>query len=67
MQSQPVPDAREARQENSMELHMEAQHIDLEPDLQDWISERLEALNAPEQDILHARVTVVKHVHHLQG
>ena len=50
-----------------MELHIDAQHIDLEPDLQDWITERLEALNVPEQDILHARVTVVKHVHHLPG
>jgi cold shock CspA family protein/ribosome-associated translation inhibitor RaiA len=53
--------------ENAMELHIEAQHSDLEPDLQDWIRERLEALNAPEQDILHARVTVVKHIHHRRG
>jgi cold shock CspA family protein/ribosome-associated translation inhibitor RaiA len=50
-----------------MELHIDAQHIELEPGLQDWITERLEALNEPEHDILHARVTVVKHVHHLQG
>jgi ribosome-associated translation inhibitor RaiA len=50
-----------------MELHIDAQHIDLEPDLQTWITERLDALNAPDQDILHARVTVVKHVHHLRG
>jgi len=50
-----------------MELHIDAQHIDLEPDLQTWITERLEALNALDQDILHARVTVVKHVHHLRG
>jgi cold shock CspA family protein/ribosome-associated translation inhibitor RaiA len=50
-----------------MELHIDAQHIDLESALQDWITERLEALNTPEQDILHARVTVVKNVHHLRG
>jgi cold shock CspA family protein/ribosome-associated translation inhibitor RaiA len=50
-----------------MELHIDAQHIALEPGLQDWITGRLEALNTPEQDILHARVTVVKHVHHQQG
>ena len=50
-----------------MELHIEAQHIDLEPDLQTWITARLDALNAPDQDILHARVTVVKSVHHLRG
>lgn len=50
-----------------MELHLDAQHIDLEPGLRDWMTARLDALSAPEQDILHARVTVVKHVHHLQG
>ena len=50
-----------------MELHLDAQHSDLEPDLKAWITERLDALNAPEQDILHARVTVVKHIHHLRG
>lgn len=50
-----------------MELHIDAQNIDLEPDLQTWITERLDALNAPDQDILHARVTAVKSVHHLQG
>jgi cold shock CspA family protein/ribosome-associated translation inhibitor RaiA len=50
-----------------MELHIDAQHSELEPELKTWLIERLEALNAPEQDILHARVTVVKHVHHLQG
>jgi cold shock CspA family protein/ribosome-associated translation inhibitor RaiA len=50
-----------------MELHIEAQHTELEPDLKLWITDRLDALNAPEQDILHARVTVVKHLHHLRG
>jgi cold shock CspA family protein len=50
-----------------MELHIDAQHSDLESDLQLWLTERPEALNAPEQDILHARVTVVKHLHHLRG
>jgi hypothetical protein len=50
-----------------MELHIEAQHTELDPDLKGWITARLDALNAPEQDMLHARVTVVKHLHHLRG
>ena len=50
-----------------MELHIEAQHTELAPDLKTWITDRLDTLDAPEQDILHARVTVVKHRHHLRG
>jgi cold shock CspA family protein/ribosome-associated translation inhibitor RaiA len=50
-----------------MELHIEVQHTDIEPELKGWITERLEALNTPYQDIFHARVTLVKHAHHLRG
>lgn len=50
-----------------MDLHIEGQHTTVEADVQAWISARLEALNTPEDDILHARVTLVKHERHRQG
>ena len=50
-----------------MNLHIEGQRIQVEPDTQAWITQRLEALNEPYQDILHARVTLVKHERHHQG
>jgi hypothetical protein len=31
-----------------MELHIDAQHTALEPELRDWITARLDALNAKE-------------------
>ena len=50
-----------------MELQVEVQHTEIEPTLQDWIHARCEALNAPYEDIVHARVALVKHPRHLQG
>ncbi len=50
-----------------MELHIEGQHTAVAADVQSWITERLEALNRPEEDILHARVTLVKHERHRKG
>lgn len=50
-----------------MELHVEAQHTETEPTLQDWIRARCEALNTPYADIFHARVVLVKHPRHLHG
>jgi len=50
-----------------MELHVEAQHTEVDPTLRDWIHARCEALNTPHDDIVHARVTLVKHPRHLQG
>ena len=50
-----------------MELHVEAQHTEVEATLQDWIRARCEALNAPYEDIFHARVALVKHPRHLRG
>ena len=50
-----------------MEVHIEGQHTAAESALQVWITQRLEELNARYQDILHARVTLVKNAHHQQG
>ncbi len=50
-----------------MEVHIEGQHTDVEPGLQDWIRQRLDELDNPHHDILHARVTLVKQTHHQKG
>lgn len=50
-----------------MEVQVEAQHTDIEPTLQDWIHSRCEALNTPHEDIMHARVALLKHPRHLRG
>jgi cold shock CspA family protein/ribosome-associated translation inhibitor RaiA len=50
-----------------MELQIEGHHIAVEPDLQEWITTRLQAMNEPHNDIFHARVTVVKNERHRQG
>jgi len=50
-----------------MELHVEAQHTEVDPTLRDWIGARCEALNTPHADIVHARVALVKHPRHLRG
>lgn len=50
-----------------MELHIEAQHTEVDPTLRDWIRARCEALNTPYADIVQARVTLSKHPHHLRG
>ena len=50
-----------------MQIEIEGRRTDIEPALQDWITERLEALNVPHDDILHARVVVDKATHHIQG
>jgi ribosome-associated translation inhibitor RaiA len=42
-------------------LHIEGQHSDIPPQLMGWIAERIEDLNTPHEDILHARVTLVGH------
>ena len=43
-----------------MEIHIEGQQTQVDTNLRDVITERLEALNTPHQDIFHARVTLVK-------
>lgn len=50
-----------------MELQIEGQHTAVAPETQAWIAERLEGLNQPEEDIIHARVTLVKHERHQKG
>ena len=50
-----------------MELHIEAQHTEVDSTLRDWIGARCEALNTPHADIVQARVALVKHPHHLRG
>jgi ribosome-associated translation inhibitor RaiA len=48
-----------------MQIYIEGQHTDIQPALHDWITERLEALNTPHEDILHARLVLHKATHHL--
>lgn len=50
-----------------MELHIEGQHTAVAPDLHSWITERLQALDTPYHDILHARLTLVKSERHRHG
>ncbi len=50
-----------------MELHIEGQRIDVSEPQRVAIVNRLEKLNTPHQDIIHARVTLVKSRHHLHG
>jgi cold shock CspA family protein/ribosome-associated translation inhibitor RaiA len=50
-----------------MELHIDAQHANLEPEMRAWITQRLGDFNTPHQDIIHARVTLVKQTHHQHG
>lgn len=50
-----------------MEIRIEGQHTALEPDQQAWLQQRLTELNTPHQDILHARVVLVKHERHHKG
>jgi ribosomal subunit interface protein len=47
----------------SMRIHIEGKHTRITPQLLGWIAERLDDLNAPHQDIIDARVTLVKHRH----
>jgi ribosomal subunit interface protein len=50
-----------------MELHIEGQRIDIQPELRTTITQRLEKLDAHHGDIIHARVALVKSGHHQQG
>jgi len=50
-----------------MELHIEVQHTEVDLTLREWMSQRLEALNTPYEDIFHARIALVKHPRHLRG
>jgi ribosomal subunit interface protein len=50
-----------------MQIYIEGQHTDVQPELRERIRQRLEQLNVPHEDILHARVAIEKATHHQQG
>jgi cold shock CspA family protein/ribosome-associated translation inhibitor RaiA len=50
-----------------MDIQIEGHHTQVAPDMQAWITQRLETLNTPHADIFHARVTLMKHERHQQG
>jgi cold shock CspA family protein/ribosome-associated translation inhibitor RaiA len=50
-----------------MDLQIEALHTEVEPELREWISERMDELNRPADDILHARVSLLKQQRHQKG
>ena len=50
-----------------MELQIEGQHVDVRDDLRQMITGRLEKLNVHHDDIIHARVVLVKSNHHQHG
>ena len=50
-----------------MDLQIEGQHTEVASDVHSWITEHLEALDAPYHDILHGRVTLVKSARHRHG
>jgi ribosome-associated translation inhibitor RaiA/cold shock CspA family protein len=50
-----------------MDIHIEGHHTQVGPEVREWITQRLEALDTPYQDILHARVTLLKHERHHKG
>lgn len=50
-----------------MQIYIEGQHTDVQSELRERITQRLEELNAQHDDILHARVALDKDTHHQQG
>lgn len=50
-----------------MQVYIEGQHTDVQPELRERITQRLEELNAQHEDIVHARVALDKDTHHQQG
>lgn len=50
-----------------MDLQIEAQHTEIDPELRAWIGERIDELNNPSDDILHARVNLLKQERHQKG
>jgi cold shock CspA family protein/ribosome-associated translation inhibitor RaiA len=50
-----------------MEVQIEGRHTDVATTTQEWIGQQLEALNAHHDDIIHARVTLVKNERHQKG
>jgi ribosomal subunit interface protein len=50
-----------------MQVYIEGQHTDIQPEMREKITQRLEELNAQHEDIIHARVALGKDTHHQQG
>jgi ribosomal subunit interface protein len=50
-----------------MQISIEGHHTDIQPEVRERITQRLEELNEPHEDILHARVALEKATHHQQG
>jgi ribosome-associated translation inhibitor RaiA/cold shock CspA family protein len=50
-----------------MDIHIDTQHFDIYDELRATITSSLEKLNARHDDIIHARVTLVKSTHHQHG
>ncbi len=50
-----------------MQVYIEGQHTDIQPEMREKITQRLEELNAQHEDIIHARVALDKDTHHQQG
>ena len=50
-----------------MQISIEGHQTDLQPELRERITQRLEELNAQHEDIVHARVALDKDMHHQQG
>jgi ribosomal subunit interface protein len=53
--------------ESLMQVSIEGHQTDIQPELRERITQRLEALNVPHEDIVHARVALEKDTHHQQG
>jgi ribosomal subunit interface protein len=50
-----------------MQVYIEGQHTEVQPELREMIAQRLEELNAQHDDIIHARVALDKDTHHQLG
>lgn len=50
-----------------MDLKVEGQHTEVSAEVKTWVTSRLEAMNQPDEDIIHARVTLVKNERHQKG
>ena len=50
-----------------MDIHIDTQHFDIHDDLRALITSSLEKLDARHNDIIHARVSLVKSTHHQHG
>lgn len=50
-----------------MEIQIEAQHADIHQSVRDMVTARLEKMNMHHSDIIHARVSLLKSIHHQHG